>query len=46
MIKNKSELINLIRNQKDNFPLEQSFYTNQEIYDLDINTLTISAELN
>ena len=39
MTKNKSELINLINNQKDNFPLEQSFYTNQEIYDLDINNI-------
>ena len=39
MTKHKSELINLISNQKDNFPLEQSFYTNQEIYDLDINNI-------
>ena len=34
---NKS-IIKLIKSQKKNFPLDQPFYTNDKIFDLDIET--------
>ena len=33
-----SQLIKLISNQKENFPLDQQFYTDPNIYNIDLET--------
>ena len=33
-----TQLIELISNQKENFPLDQQFYTDPSIYDIDLET--------
>ena len=33
---NKTDLKNLIQKQKSNFTLDQEFYVNEDIFDLDI----------
>ena len=38
MNNNKQEIFNLISRQKKNFPLDQPFYTDREIFKLDIET--------
>jgi Rieske 2Fe-2S family protein len=38
MKKNYSQLLKLIDQQKDNFPLDQSFYTDSYIYEVDLET--------
>ena len=39
MIRMKSKLIDLIKKQKDKFPLSQSFYTDKDIYDIDLKNI-------
>ena len=43
MKKDNTQFIELIKNQKSNFPLDQSFYTDPNIYrnDLDWNKLIV-----
>ena len=36
-----SELTRLIENQKDNFPLEQKFFTDKQIFEEDIKHILI-----
>ena len=38
MKKNNSYLLDLIKSQKDNFSLDQSFYTNKSIFEMDLKT--------
>lgn len=38
MKKDYSQLLKLINKQKDNFPLDQSFYVNSDIYNIDLET--------
>ena len=35
----KSKLVDLIKKQKDNFPLDQSFYIDKDIYDIDLKNI-------
>ena len=39
MIRMKSKLVDLIKKQKDNFPLDQSFYIDKDIYDIDLKNI-------
>ena len=36
---NKTDLKNLIQKQKSNFTLDQEFYVNEDIFDLDIKNI-------
>ena len=36
---NKTDLKNLIQKQKSNFTLDQEFYVNQDIFDIDIKNI-------
>ena len=38
MKKNNSYLLDLIKSQKDNFSLDQSFYTSKSIFEMDLKT--------
>ena len=39
MKKNNTQFTELIKKQKNNFPLDQAFYTNQEIYDIEVKNI-------